>query len=156
MSEELPDWREKKEILWGEKASREERLRAGEAFLGAGRLPEALDFFERARHEEGVRSVLREVVASGDWHLFKRCREFLGGELREELAALARNAEEKGKFLHGFRAARALGDAGLAARILEKIREVFPGSQILVKQLEEEQAPPGAGLPGSEGETGKA
>jgi hypothetical protein len=149
MSEDLPSWREKKTLLWGGQASAEEQVRAGDTFLREGRHPEALDFYERARHGDGVRAVLREAVSRGDWHLFRRCREFLGGELRDELAALARNALAAGKHLYAFRAARALRDEPLAARALEKIREVHPGSQILVKQLEEEQAQ--APAPGSEG-----
>jgi len=142
MAGDLPGWREKKELLWGEKAGAEERIRGGEAFAAAGRLPEALDFYERAQHAEGIREVLRAAVEQGDLYLFKRCRDLLGGDLRGELAALARNALRKGKVLFAVRAARALGDEALAAEALEKARKVFPDSQILVKQLEEEQGPP--------------
>jgi len=141
MTQNLPDWREKKEILWGTRTSAEEQIATGDAFLRAGRLPEAMDAFERVKHADGMRAVLREAVVRGDWYLFKRVREALGEELRSELASLADKAFEKGRYLYALRAARALGDEALAARALEKVKETYPSAPNILQKIEEEVAP---------------
>lgn len=138
MPDAIPNWREKKELLWGDKATDEERRAAAAAFLDAGRLSEALDFFTRVSDREGVEKVLAAAVETGDWFLFKRCRTFLHEDRREELAALAAKAMTSGKHLYALRAFLSLGDAAGAEKSLEEIRKVYPESELLVRRMEEE------------------
>ncbi|MHC4601216.1 MAG: hypothetical protein ACYS47_19655 [Planctomycetota bacterium] len=138
MSGELPNWRERQKILWGEGADPDEQVRAGDAFFRVRRFNEALDFYDRADAQESIRNVMTAAVESGDWFIFKRARERLGEDLTEELKALAENAARAGKFLFALRAFEALSDRDRAAEMLVHLREVLPRSEILVDQLETE------------------
>ena len=138
MAAEIPDWREKKELLWGERSSDEERLSAGNAFFEAERFSEALDFFSRAGDRGSVEKVLNKAVELGDWFLFKSCVSFLEEERIDELRKLAANARERGKFFFALRACSALGDADGKADALHRIRDAFPDSSLLLSKLEEE------------------
>jgi hypothetical protein len=149
MSDPLPNWRERKKILWGEGADPQEQIRTGDAFFGAHRFTEALNFYDRAGSEEGIRKVMTAAVEGGDWFVFKRTRELLDEPLTEELRALADNAVKAGKFLFALRAFEALSDAERVVEMLGHLREVLPQSGILVPQLEEafgvKKEPEGAG-----------
>ncbi|MHC5080924.1 MAG: tetratricopeptide repeat protein [Planctomycetota bacterium] len=137
MPEDLPNWREKKEWLWGEDTPPEKQKEMGNAFFRQGRLAEALDFFEQAKDVEGVRNVLGEAVTQGDWFLFKRCRLFFDAPLDEELRDLAGNAKNLGKWLYAFQAYQALDDRPALEEVVAKLKEGFPQSEILVPQWEE-------------------
>ena len=137
MTQELPNWREKKERLWKEGASAEEQVETGDAFFAAERFSEALDFYVRARFRDGVEKVRKEAVARGDWFLFTASRSFLGDAFSEDAKTLARNAFESGKFLFALSAYRDVGDEDAAEKTLVKIREVFPDSEILLATLDE-------------------
>jgi hypothetical protein len=137
MTQELPNWREKKEGLWKEGASPDDQVETGDAFFAADRFSEALDFYVRAAYREGVEKVRKEAVARGDWFLFKACRVFLGGTSPEDAKTLARNAFESGKFLFAVSAYRDIGDREAVEKTLLKIREVFPDSEILLETLDE-------------------
>jgi len=138
MMEEIPDWREKKELLWGDKASDEDRTAHGRRFLETRRFSEALDFFSRVKDREGIELVLLEAVEGGDWFLYTRCTAALGEDRLDALRTLAGKAMERGKFLFAFRASKALGDMKGMENALQRFREAFPDSPLLLSQLEEE------------------
>ena len=136
MPPDFPDWREKRDLLWGDGATDEEKNRCAEDFFAAGRLSDAIGFFDRSHNQDGVRRVLAAAVRKGDWFLFRRCRDSLKSPLDTELKELAANALKLGKFMYAFRAFRDLGDSAAAADTLKKLREIHPDSEILIKHLE--------------------
>ncbi|GEM_PF-1344919 len=138
MPEELPDWRRKKELLWSPETPDGKRIEVGEAFARADRLSEALDFFLCARAAENVERVLEKAVEKGDWFLFRRAREFLGGSFPERAKRLAEAAEKQGKYLFALRAFEDVGDEASAEKVRGKLREVFADAPLLLKERVEE------------------
>lgn len=61
----LPNALRMREIKFGPKVSREEKVRAARAQLAAGRSAEALDLFLIAGEEKAVEEMRREAVAKG-------------------------------------------------------------------------------------------
>ncbi len=90
---ELPGFSKKRDILFNEKASGQQRLQNGVEFVQAGRYDDALEFFERCDAEEQVREILDIARRQCNIPVFLRAKVILkekpdAAEL-EELAVRA-------------------------------------------------------------------
>jgi len=94
--EELPDFYEKREILFGDSTTEEEMRSTGERFMRAGRYDDALEFFARCDAEDLVREIIETAKERGDTPVFLRAKRVLGEETNEhEWDELAENALEQ-------------------------------------------------------------
>ena len=114
----FPPSRKKRELLNGP-ATPPERLSAlGGAAEAEGFLNDALDFFEKAGDGEGLARLRARAVEEGDLFLLGRASKALvRAASREELAVLARRAEELGKIAFAVEAYRRAGDEAQALRL---------------------------------------
>ncbi|MCU0727561.1 MAG: hypothetical protein MUE73_17525 [Planctomycetes bacterium] len=113
-----PDFREKRQILFGDRASDEDRLRAAREFFDAARFGEALELLERAPDETLLSRVGEEATRRGDTFLLLRVEKILGRELPASAwLAAGRSAETGGRFLDAHRAYTRAGDTERAASL---------------------------------------
>jgi hypothetical protein len=94
----------------------------GAAYEEEGRVHDALEFFWRARDQEGMKRIAQRAIAEGDFFLFRQATTYLGKKPeRAELTSLMKNAEEHGKLSFALMAAREAGDERAAAEIKRKM-----------------------------------
>lgn len=106
----LPDSFKKRKLLADDKAPPERLIALGERFLEEGRLCEALDFFRKASHQEGLDRVRTAALEEADSFLLERVAGGESGDSPETWEELGRRAMERGKFSHAVRAFRKAGD----------------------------------------------
>ncbi len=68
----LRKYLEKRDILWNDKIPKETLSKHGRKFLEAERYSDALDFFERAMDEDGIRRIKDLAIKEGDAFLLGR------------------------------------------------------------------------------------
>ena len=94
----LPGFRDKRAALFGAKVTPQHRREVGMRFMEAERYDDALEFFSRADAEDQVRKIAAIAAERGDTPLFLRAKVVLKEvPAQQELAALARKAEEAGR-----------------------------------------------------------
>jgi hypothetical protein len=72
----------------------------GERYLDEDRLSDAIDFFEKAEHFEGLPQLKEQCVAKGDYFLYQRSAKILEeSPSSEEWILLGDNALHRGKLL---------------------------------------------------------
>ena len=90
----------KRDLLNSAKADKSELIRLGERYLHEDRLSDAIDFFEKAEHFEGLTQVKEQCVAKGDYFLCQRLAKILEeSPPPEEWIQLGDNALKLGKLL---------------------------------------------------------
>jgi hypothetical protein len=77
----LPDYRLKQKILYLDKTSPNDLIQYGDLFLEAGAYSDALDFFQKSNHNEGIQKIKNIAFDSGDVMLFQRAAKALNLEL---------------------------------------------------------------------------
>ncbi len=109
MAVRLPDPLKRREILYGEGVSPETLVEYGQAYEDAGRMDDALQFFEQARDRKGLERMKSHAFKTGDAFVLKRVAKVM-----PELVApgdweqMVRRAEELGKNLFAGQARQAL------------------------------------------------
>ena len=100
-----PNFREKRLVLYGEKASDDDRIRTAREFFAAERFGETLELLERATDDDLLSRVTDEAVRRGDTFLLLRAEKIRGREFERSLwREAARHAEGTGRFLDAHRA----------------------------------------------------
>ncbi len=66
----------KRGILYGPKTPLDTLIRVGNEFLESELYSDALDFFERAQHDEGVQRIKAHALKTGDTFLLSRLERF--------------------------------------------------------------------------------
>lgn len=90
----------KRDLLNSGKADKSELIKLGERYLHEDRLSDAIDFFERAEHFEGLTQLKEQSVAKGDYFLCLRLAKILEeSPPPEEWIQLGDNAFNLGKLL---------------------------------------------------------
>lgn len=138
---ELPTWQEKKQLLYDRSIEVDPAFLAelGDRLRKADRLLDALEFYHRAGHEEGVASLRAAAVEQGNFFLCLRCADLSRRPAdQEEVLRLAANAEARGRFTYALRAYRHAGDAEGEARARERLRGVLPAARLLFREEEDE------------------
>ena len=77
----LPDYRLKQKILYIDDTNPDDLIHYGELFLEAGSYSDALDFFQKSKHNEGIQKIKDIAFDSGDIMLFQRAAKALNLEL---------------------------------------------------------------------------
>lgn len=90
----------KRDLLNSGKADKSELINLGERYLHEGRFSDAIDFFEKAKHFEGLIQLKERCVAKGDYFLCQRLAKILEeSPPPEEWIQLGDNALNLGKLL---------------------------------------------------------
>ena len=90
----------KRDLLNSGKAEKAELITLGERYLLEDRLSDAIDFFEKAEHFEGLTQLKEQCVAKGDYFLCQRIAKILEeSPPSEEWIQLGDNALHMGKLL---------------------------------------------------------
>ena len=117
-STELPGFRDKRKVLFGQKVTPEQRLAMGRRFAEAERFDDALEFFARTDAEQDVRRIAEKAVQRGDTALLLRAKVVLKeAPTAEELADAARAAERAGKLSMAYMAHVKAGNQAEAERL---------------------------------------
>jgi len=82
-SRKLPDYNLKQKILYIDNTSSEILQNYGDLFLEEGSISDALDFYEKAKHQEGMQKIKGIAHDSGDVMLFQRAAKALNMELNK-------------------------------------------------------------------------
>ncbi len=90
----------KRDLLNSGKTDAAELIRLGESYLQEDRLSDAIDFFEKARHFEGLTQLKERCATEGDYFLYHRVAMILGDSpSSEEWIQLGNSALDQGKLL---------------------------------------------------------
>ena len=77
----LPDYRLKQKILYLDKTRPYDLIQYGNLFYEAGAYSDALDFFQKSSHTEGIQEIKNIALKSGDVMLFQRSAKAMNLEL---------------------------------------------------------------------------
>ena len=77
----LPDYRLKQKILYLDKTIPDDLIRYGNLFYESGAYSDALDFFQKSNHSEGIQEIKSIAFKSGDLMLFQRAAKAMNMEL---------------------------------------------------------------------------
>jgi hypothetical protein len=66
----LPDYRKKQQLLYAEKRTTGELIVYGDRFLEAGRISDAIEFYQKAHHTAGLEKISATAQQMGDVMLF--------------------------------------------------------------------------------------
>lgn len=77
----LPDYRLKQKILYLDKTRPYDLIQYGNLFYEAGAYSDALDFFQKSNHTEGIQEIKNIALKSGDVMLFQRSAKAMNLEL---------------------------------------------------------------------------
>ncbi|MFP4027618.1 MAG: hypothetical protein ACLFWL_07505 [Candidatus Brocadiia bacterium] len=126
-SDELPGFRKKRKVLFGEKSTDEDLREMGRQFMEAEHYDDALEFFARTEAEGDVRKIASRAMEKGNTPLFLRAKVVLDEQLtEEELEKLAANAEQAEQISSAYVAhLKASNNAEL-----EKLSEKLPGRHL--------------------------
>ena len=90
----------KRDLLNSGKADKSELVKLGERYLQEDQFSDAIDFFEKAEHLEGLMQLKEQCVARGDYFLCQRLAKILEeSPPPEEWIQLGDNAFNLGKLL---------------------------------------------------------
>jgi hypothetical protein len=111
----------KREILYSEKYTDEDRNAAADEFIGMERFGEALEFLEVTRDAGRLARIRDAALERGDTFLLLRVEKLGGEELPAETwRRAAEKAETLGKYFDVYRALTRVGDEEKAEAIREK------------------------------------
>lgn len=75
---DLPDWRQKQQILYGGKSTPEQRLEIARMLVEQGMDSEAMDYLEVERDGNLLRALLERAAEKGETFLYRRAAAALG------------------------------------------------------------------------------
>ncbi len=75
---DLPDYRKKQLLLYTEQKSVNELIAYGDGYLEAGRISDALEFYQKANHTAGLEAIRDRSQRMGDVMLFTQASKVLG------------------------------------------------------------------------------
>lgn len=78
----LPDYRLRQKLLYEDKVNPQDLQNYGDLFFEEGRLSDALDFYQKANHNNGLQKVKEAAFNSGDVMLWKQAAKILNLELK--------------------------------------------------------------------------
>ncbi|RLA83048.1 MAG: hypothetical protein DRG40_07235 [Deltaproteobacteria bacterium] len=126
MANKLPNALKRREILYGKETPPQVLIEYGDLYMEAGRLNDAVEFYGRAQHREGLLRLKERALKEGDYFLFSQVAEFLSEDPSpEEWRELARAAMEKGRYQFALKAFHRAGDNEEAQRVRERIKKEF-------------------------------
>jgi len=106
MSKKLPSYREKQRILYIDHRSERDLIAYGDAFLEAGKISDAVEFYQRANYTAGLEKIRDMAEQSGDVMLFqqvmKPLKQTVSDEAWNEIGKRALDLKKYAFALHAF------------------------------------------------------
>ena len=78
----LPDYRLKQKLLYDDKVNPKDLQNYGDLFFEEGRFSDALDFYQKANHNNGLQKIKDAAFNNGDVMLWKQAAKILNLELK--------------------------------------------------------------------------
>jgi hypothetical protein len=120
----LPDYREKQKLIYIDHSPKEVLIAYGDRCRNADRLFDALEFYQKAKHEPGLREIMATAISSGDAMLLEQTAKALGTPPSdEEWNRLGRRAFDLKKYLFARHAFEKCGDGAM----LEMTKKIVAG-----------------------------
>jgi tetratricopeptide (TPR) repeat protein len=95
----LPDYRKKQLLLYAEKRTGGELTAYGDRFLAAGKMSDAIEFYQKASHTAGLEKISAAAQQMGDVMLFLQASRALGKTCSpEEWLAIGQAAKTLKKY----------------------------------------------------------
>lgn len=97
-ADKLPEFSEKRDLLFGENTTDEQRRETGKLFMDAEQYDDALEFFARCEADDLVRDIVDIAVEKGDAALYLRAKVVLEEEADNDvLVDIADRARERNR-----------------------------------------------------------
>ncbi len=123
MSKKLPNYRDKQHILYIKQHSDKDLIEHGDAFLAAGKISDAIDFYQRANYLQGLEKIKGIAELSGDVMLLQQVQKPLKQTINEDAwAAIGQRALELKKYLFALYAFERSKNEGMVGCIKELIK----------------------------------
>lgn len=124
---DIPDYRKKQALLYIQKSVADLTV-YGNGFLAAGRMADALEFFEAAADREGLEKIRTWAESEGDAMIYLNCAKALREEPTPDgWVRICRTALAKGKLRFAREAAVRSGDPALLEDVEHNLREQAGG-----------------------------
>lgn len=135
---DLPHLKQKQKLLYAEDPEPAALIALGQRYLEAGWFNDAIDFWQRAEHREGLQQLQMTAVEQGDAFLFNRCLHALDEEAPESAwQELAQRALDLGKLQFAREGYRMSGDRKGMERVEQQMQ---PTATPAAETAEEESA----------------
>jgi len=76
----LPDYRLKQKILYIDNTGDNNLINYGDLFLAEGKIPDAFDFYKKAKYSEGIDKIITTAMNTGDTMLYGQAMKALNKE----------------------------------------------------------------------------
>lgn len=120
----LPDYKEKQKILYMDNTSPTVLIAYGDKYLEAGRISDAIDFYHKADHTEGLEKIREMVAAEGDVMEFQHTLNALDKNAStEEWEAIGKRAFDLEKYAFATHAFEKSGNDSMIEKIKEGNRQ---------------------------------
>ena len=121
---QLPDFKEKRKTVYSSNTAKETLVDYGNRLLAAQRINDALDFYEKAEYEDGIKKILTMSLNDGDAFIFARVVKILKNRVSAEgWNRVGDNAAERGKYHFALRAYKNSGNQ----EGVHKIEQILAG-----------------------------
>ncbi len=119
----LPDYKEKQKILYRDNTSPSALADYGDKYLDAERISDAIDFYQKANHIEGLKKIKELAIEDGDVFEFQHILNALNTDASgEEWNTIGKKALELKKYtfaIHAF-------EKGGNKTMVDKIKGLLP------------------------------
>jgi len=124
VKEKIPDYREKQKLLYIDRTPPADLIRIGDAYYKAGRISDAVDFYEKAGYTQGLEKIREDAIRDGDTMAYQHVLRALRREASpEEWDRIGRRAFELRKWNFALYAFEKGGNTDL----FNKTREIISG-----------------------------
>lgn len=124
----LPDYREKQKMLYIDKTPARDLVANGDLYLEKGQLPDALEFYIRASHEQGLEAIRALSEEKGDAMIFLQATRALGRKVSpDEWDRIGNRALERGRLLFARHAFAGSGNEAMKSRVESLIADESNG-----------------------------
>jgi len=118
----LPNYKEKQKILYRDNTPKAALIDYGDKYLDEGRISDAIDFYKKANHIEGLKKIRELVVTDGDVMEFQHTLNALNIDAsEEEWNRIGGQSLELKKYTFAIHAFEKSGNNPMA----EKVREII-------------------------------
>ena len=128
MSKKLPNYRDKQYALYIKHYPDKDVIAYGDGFLEAGRISDAIDFYQKANYVQGLEKIKGIAELSGDVMLLQQVLKSLKQTITEETwTAIGQRALEFKKYLFALYAFEKGNNNSMVGRIKEIIKSEDDG-----------------------------
>jgi hypothetical protein len=114
---EIPGFLKKRKLLWETKDA-DTMAKYGDLYLGEGSVDDAVDFYERAKHNDGFKKVLQIAKSEGNLYLYRKmCRLLKIQPDKAALEEVGNKAIELGKFSMALEAFKSAGNTMMIEKV---------------------------------------